>query len=90
MIKKGRVLLATQGKKTSHYAPLDNNTKQYTKKVFFLNYVLFCTTAKVITVYSYFEKLVRKNVYATIPKGYMGYDQYPVPDSVAVTVHGLL
>ena len=41
-------------------------------------------------VYSYFEKLVRKNVYARIPKGYMGYDQYPVPDTVAVTVHGLL
>lgn len=29
-------------------------------------------------------------MYATITKGYMGYDQYPVPDTVAVTVHGLL
>ena len=60
MIKKGWIFLATQGKKTSHYAPLDNNTKQYTKKVFFLNYVLFCTTAKVITVYSYLEKDCQK------------------------------
>ena len=37
MIKKGWVFLATQGKKTCHYAWLDNNIKQYTKKVFFLN-----------------------------------------------------
>ena len=25
-----------------------------------------------------------ENVHATIPKGNMGYDQYPVPDTVAV------
>ena len=31
-------------------------------------------------VYSYFEKGCLKNVYATIPKGNMGYDQYTVPD----------
>ena len=35
-------------------------------------------------VYSYFEKGCRKNVHATIPKGNMGYDQYTVPDTVAV------
>ena len=30
------------------------------------------------------RKDVRQNVHATIPKGKMGYDQYTVPDSVAV------
>ena len=29
-------------------------------------------------------KVVGKNVHATIPKGNMGYDQYTVPDTVAV------
>ena len=36
------------------------------------------------SVYSYFEKGCRKKVHATIPKGNMGYDQYTVPDTVAV------
>ena len=30
------------------------------------------------------RKVVAKNVHATIPKGNMGYDQYTVPDTVAV------
>ena len=30
------------------------------------------------------ERLSETNVHATIPKGNMGYDQYTVPDSVAV------
>ena len=30
------------------------------------------------------RKVVGKTVHATIPKGNMGYDQYTVPDSVAV------
>ena len=30
------------------------------------------------------RKVVGKNVQTTIPQGNMGYDQYPVPDSVAV------
>ena len=30
------------------------------------------------------RKVVGKNVHATIPKGSMGYDQYTVPDIVAV------
>ena len=30
------------------------------------------------------RKAVRKKVHATIPKGNMGYDQYTVPDIVAV------
>ena len=30
------------------------------------------------------RKVVAKNVHATIPKGNMGYDQYGVPDTVAV------
>ena len=30
------------------------------------------------------ERLSETNVHATIPKGNMGYDQYIVPDSVAV------
>ena len=34
--------------------------------------------------YSYFEKGCWRNVHPTIPKGNMGSDQYPVPDTVAV------
>ena len=30
------------------------------------------------------RKVVGKNVHGTIPKGNMGYDQYTVPDTVAV------
>ena len=30
------------------------------------------------------ERLSEKNVHATIPKGNMGYDQYNVPETVAV------
>ena len=30
------------------------------------------------------RKVVGKNVHATIPKGDMGYDEYTVPDTVAV------
>ena len=30
------------------------------------------------------RKVVEKNVHATIPKGNVGYDQYTVPDTVAV------
>ena len=30
------------------------------------------------------RKVVGKSVHATIPKGKMGYDQYTVPDTVAV------
>ena len=30
------------------------------------------------------RKIVGKNVHATIPKGNMGYDQYAIPDTVAV------
>ena len=30
------------------------------------------------------RKVVGKNVHATTPKGNMGYDQYTVPDTVAV------
>ena len=30
------------------------------------------------------RKVVGKNVHATIPKGNVGYDQYTVPDTVAV------
>ena len=30
------------------------------------------------------RKVVRKNVHTTIPKGNMGYDQYTVPDTVAM------
>ena len=35
-------------------------------------------------LYSWFEKVVWKNVDATIPKGNMRYDQHTVPDIVAV------
>ena len=33
---------------------------------------------------AYLRKVVRKNEHTTIPKGDMGYDQYAVPDTVAV------
>ena len=35
-------------------------------------------------IYSYFEKGCRKKRHPTIPKGNVGYDQYTVPDTVAV------
>ena len=35
-------------------------------------------------IYSHFENGCRKNVHATILKSNMGYDQYAVPDIVAV------
>ena len=35
-------------------------------------------------VYGISRKVVGKTVHATIPKGNMGYDQYTVPDTVAV------
>ena len=39
-------------------------------------------------VNSYFEKVVGKNVHATIPKGKTGYDQYTVPHTAAVEPPG--
>ena len=36
------------------------------------------------TIQLFWERLSEKNVHATIPKGNMGYDQYTVPDTVAV------
>ena len=38
----------------------------------------------VILLQLFRERLSEKNVHATIPKGNMGYDQYTVPDTVAV------
>ena len=37
-------------------------------------------TVLAYSAYSYFEKVVGKNVHATIPQSNMGYDQYTVPD----------
>ena len=52
------------------------------------SFIVYCPTRFVqkrpIKVYSYFEKGCRKNLHATIPKDNMGYDQYTVPDTVAV------
>ena len=43
------------------------------------------TTNSAILINSYFEEGCQKKiVHATIPKGNMGYDQYTVPDNVAV------
>ena len=36
------------------------------------------------SIYSCFEKGCRKNAHAAIPSGNLGYDQYTVPDIVAV------
>ena len=41
-------------------------------------------TVLAYSAYSYLEKVVGKNVHAIIPKSNMGYDQYTVPDTVAV------
>ena len=38
----------------------------------------------VILLQLFRERLSEKIVHATIPKGNMGYDQYTVPDTVAV------
>ena len=38
----------------------------------------------VILLQLFRERLSEKNVHGTIPKGNMGYDQYTVPDTVAV------
>ena len=46
-------------------------------QIYWCTYVLIVYTA-------ISRKVVGKNVYATIPKGNMGYDQYTVPDTVAV------
>ena len=40
--------------------------------------------AKIETFTAISRKVVGKNVHLTIPKGNMGYDQYTVPDTVAV------
>ena len=52
------------------------------------SFIVYCPTRFVqerpIKVYSYLEKGCRKNLHATIPKDNMGYDQYTVPDTVAV------
>ena len=42
------------------------------------------SSQKKITYTAISRKVVGKNVHATIPKGNMGYDQYTVPDAVAV------
>ena len=48
---------------------------------FLILFVLFYKVRKVIII---LRKVVGKNVHATIPRGYMGYVQYNVPDTVAV------
>ena len=45
-------------------------------------YSLWSNVSDLYTAIS--RKVVGKNVHATIPKGNMGYDQYSVPDFVAV------
>ena len=42
------------------------------------------TTCSIMIYTAISRKVVRKNVHTTIPKGNMGYDQYAVPDTVAV------
>ena len=42
----------------------------------FAEFICMCTAI--------LRKVVGNNVHATIPKGNMGYDQYTVPDTVAV------
>ena len=51
------------------------------QRTFLSNFVLY-TCIHVYTAIS--RKVVGKNVHATIPKGNLGYDQYTVPDTVAV------
>ena len=39
---------------------------------------------KAMRIQLFRERMFPKHVHATIPKGNMGYDQYSVPDTVAV------
>ena len=41
-------------------------------------------TCKFVIYTAISRKVVGENVHATVPKGNMGYDQYTVPDTVAV------
>ena len=45
---------------------------------------LNCSRVFVQYIQLFRERLFAKHVHATIPKGNMGYDQYSVPDTVAV------
>ena len=48
-------------------------------------FILFQTITLWVDWYTAISrKVVGKNVHATIPKGNMGYDQFTVPDTVAV------
>ena len=46
--------------------------------------VIVLCGAQVLYITAILRKVVGKYVRATIPKGNMGYDQYTVPDTVAV------
>ena len=53
--------------------------------LFYAKEISFTTKRKTPgRVHSYFETVVGKNVHGTIPKGNMGYEQFPVLDTVAV------
>jgi len=47
-------------------------------------YEPFVGTNEILLHTSLSRKVVGKNVHGTIPKGNMGYDQYTVPETVAV------
>ena len=52
---------------------------------FVLTLPSFCAISTMCVIHTAVSrKVVGKNVHATIPKGNMGYDQYTVPDTVAV------
>ena len=52
---------------------------------FVLTFASFCAISTMCVIHTAISrKVVGKNVHATIPKGNMGYDQYTVPDTVAV------
>ena len=65
---------------------------QYLPTIFLNNSLSLCkkaankiSAAQVLMTYTAISrKVVGKNVHATIPKGNMGYDQFAVPDTVAV------
>ena len=52
-------------------------------ETFVLTFPTFCAISTMYVMHTATERW-SENVHATIPKGNMGYDQYPVPDTVAV------
>ena len=64
---------------------LDNVTRKNSKDRLSIPWVgEVSSRVRRLSIQLFPERLLEKNVHATIPKGNMGHDQYSVPDTVAV------